>query len=166
LAFPELSRDIDRGWIFEGHDRILSFRVTTFQKFVDSLVGMAGTKVAEILLYTMGASLGHIAFHHYKEKVQSEEDLQKVFDKVLASRGWGRCVRITKTMDPSKSVYAADLTGSPFSYERKALEPTCHILRGAVAGFIEASLNKKATSSAETTCASMGAPHCTFQISF
>ena len=166
MAFPELSRDVGKGWILEGPDRIISFKVKTFQRFIDSLVGMAGAHVADVLLYHMGSELGHTAHDYTKEETRSEDDLPKVIDRVLTERGWGRCLEMTVKRQNGRVAYVFTVSGGPLVRERRAAEPTCTLVRGSLAGWLEAYLGKKAQSSTETECASTGDKFCIFEVTF
>ena len=40
-------------------------------------------------------------------------------------------------------MYTATCRGTPCSYERRTVEPVCHMVRGVVAGLLEACVDKK-----------------------
>lgn len=101
-----------------------------------------------------------------KDEVKSDDDLGKILDESLRGRGWGRCLSVTKRADKGETVYVFTCRGAPFSYERKAQEPACHLTRGKIVGALEAYLGRKAMTHSETQCQSMGAPSCVFEITF
>jgi predicted hydrocarbon binding protein len=127
---------------------------------------MAGSTVTKILFYQMGEAIGQTAMHYWKHEIQSPSDLTRISDKVLKLRGWGRCLNVEISGFHGKTIYVFSLKGTPSSHERTANEPTCHIMRGIVAGWLEAYLDRKAQSTTETACASMGNKHCVFKVEF
>jgi predicted hydrocarbon binding protein len=162
----QLSRDEERGWILEDGRRIISFRLTTFQALMHELRRMTGEKVAEVLLHRLGVAIGRTGMSHLKDEVRSKEDLKEVIDRHARLRGWGRCLGIEERKDVGKTTYAVACEGTPFSYERKAEEPTCHMMRGLVVGCLETYLDKRAESSVETECMSTGSGSCVFEVVF
>jgi predicted hydrocarbon binding protein len=166
LPEPRLKVDKERGWLLESDSRIISFRVKTFQAFIDRLAAMAGSQVAATVLYGMGTEIGHNVFLYAKDRIKSDDDLGRVADEVMATNGWGRCLQMTKRSGEGKTVYTFTLSGTPFSHERESGEPTCHILRGALAGGVGSFVDKKAKACVEKECASMGASHCVIEVAF
>ncbi len=158
--------DSDNGWMMAHGKRIITFRVETYQAMMDKLTGIAGSTVAKTLFYQMGEQVGQEAMRYSRHEVQSTSDLALVADKVLRFHGWGRCSRMEKTVQEGKMVYVCVLKGTPLSYQRTASEPTCHMMRGIAAGWLEAYFERKAQSSTETACASMGKQDCTFEVEF
>ncbi len=165
-SLGSLTRDEENGWILEDSTRIVSFRVKTFQAFVDKLVSMAGRRVAEILLYNMGNEMGRTICHYSKDDIKSENDLGEVLDRVARLRGWGRCLVFEKRKESSRTLYLVKFRGTPLSYERTSMEPTCHVVRGGIVGYLEAYLSKKAAASSEIECASLGHEFCVFEVTF
>ena len=163
---PKLTRDMENGWILEDNIRIASFRVKTFQIFVDRLRSIAGAHVADLLLEKMGEAMGEAAMQERKNAIHSDEDLWKAFDRVVSIRGSGRCFGMTRSTKDSETTYVFKMKGTLLSHERRATEPTCHIIRGTIRGWTEAYLNKKASKSVETECASTGSSSCVFEVTF
>lgn len=161
-----ISRDREKGWVLEDDRRIVTFRIKTFQSFVDRLISLVGDHVAETILYQMGDEIGRVAFDYSRKNIKSEDDLRKVLDNVLSNRGWGRCGAIEKYTRDNKIVYIVRVTGTPSSHERASNEPTCHIERGIASGYLEAYLGKKAWSHSELECVSAGGRLCVFEIIF
>jgi predicted hydrocarbon binding protein len=162
----ELSRDEERGWILEDGRRIISFRLTTFQALINELHRMTGAAVAEVLLHRLGAAIGDAGMSYLKEQVHSTEELKEVMDKYSRTRGWGRCLSIEERKDAGKTTYMVACKGTPFSYERNAAQPTCHMMRGLVVGCLQTYLGRKAERSAETQCMSTGSQACLFEVVF
>jgi predicted hydrocarbon binding protein len=161
-----LVRDNDKGWIMARDKRIITFRIQTFQAMMDKLTSIAGSTVSKTLFYQMGEEIGQKAVQYSKPEIHSPSDLARIADEVLSLHGWGRCLSLEMTSRGDKMVYVCLLKGTPASHERTANEPTCHIMRGIVAGWLETYLDKKAESSTETVCASMGNEHCAFEVEF
>jgi len=161
---PSISRDKEKGWITEGRERIVTFRIKTFQAFADRLIKMAGSTLGGVLLYQMGNEIGRTALHYSRNLIRSESDVGKALDIVYSQRGWGRCLGVeTETVD-GETKYVFKMTGTPLSHERASKEPTCHIVRGILAGWIEAYVDAKAKRSREVECASMGHQSCVFEV--
>jgi predicted hydrocarbon binding protein len=164
---PEgLSRDLERGWIMEGGERIITFRIKTFQAFVERLSGILGPRAAGVLLYEMGMEIGQVSFQYSKASIGSDADLSRAFDSVLRLRGWGRIVRFERREGGGRAVYKVSIEGSPMAHERRAEGPTCDLLRGVAAGWLSAYLGKRPAASAETECASAGGRACSFEMAF
>lgn len=161
-----LERDENKGWILEDGKRILSFRVTTFQAFIDKLMNIAGSQVAQTLLFQTGKEIGQTGLRYSKDKIKSEQDLGKVFDEVLTLRGWGKCLEIQKKSQDSKTLYVFTLSNCPLCHEHKTGLTICHLMGGISAGWLEAYLGKKALTSVERECASTNGQFCVFEITF
>ena len=159
-----LTRDEEKGWILEDGIRIISFRLRTIHAAVDKLASMVGSKVTATLLYEIGFEIGKAAMSYSRDNIHSEEELGPVLDRVLSLRGWGRCLGIAKRPLSGGRVYVARLKGTLLSDERQTVEPTCHMVRGVVAGWLETHCGKKAVESVETECVSTGDPACVFEV--
>jgi len=161
----ELRRRQEDGWIVEGEERILSFRVKTFQAVLDRLSSMTESELGKTVLNQIGQDMGRAAFDYSKNDINSE-DHWKILDGVLSARGWGRCVSVNRINDESYVTYAYTIRDCPICYNRKATEPMCDIVRGIVTGWQESILGRKAQPSDETRCAATGAKFCIFHVSF
>lgn len=162
---PNISRDSENGHVFLNGDRVFSFRIKTFQAYMDRL-NISGDKVSRVLMDQMGKAAGHAAMDFQRDRVHSVEDLWKVTDEVLSEQGCGRCLGIEQHVEGNTSKFTVRLRGTPLTYNRKTTEPSCHAARGLMQGWIEAYLNRNATASVETKCESMGASECIFEITF
>jgi predicted hydrocarbon binding protein len=165
-AEPKISRDLENGYLFVDGERIFAFRIKTFQAFMDRLNVLAGKPVSQVLSDQMGKAIGHTAMDYSKDHVHSVEDLWKVADELLSQRGCGRCMGGEKRAENGTNRFIFRLKGIPTSYERKATEPTCHVMRGVVQGWIEGYLGRNAVSSSEIRCVSTGSSECVFEVKF
>jgi predicted hydrocarbon binding protein len=161
---PKLSRDEEKGWILEDGLRIISFRQNTFQIFLDSLVSIVGLKIGVALMHSMGNTVGHATMQYVRDEVRGDDDLGKVLDKVLLARGWGRCVDLSKKREGERAIYVFKLSDTPISQERKTTELTCHLIRGLLAGWVEAYHGRGGSESVEKECVAVGGEHCTFEV--
>lgn len=161
---PKLSRDEEKGWILEDGVHIISFRLNTFQIFLDSLVSVVGLKIAVALMHRMGNAIGHATMQYARDEVRRDDDLGKVLDKVLLTRGWGRCVEASKKHEGGRALYVFKLSGTPVSQEHKATEPTCQLIRGLLAGLVEAYHGRGGAESVEKECVAVGGKHCIFEV--
>ncbi len=161
-----LSRDYEKGLILEGKARIMSFRVKTFQAFIDRLILVAGKQIGRVLLYQLGNEIGRTAMRYSKEEdvIGSEEDAKAAIDNVLRLRGWGTFVSLTKRIENKKDVYALVHAHCPLCFERTAAEPICDLMRGVFAGLIEEYLGRKAIESKEIACTALNHRNCVFEV--
>ena len=162
---PEISRNLENGYLFVNGERMLRFRVKTFQAFMGRL-NVSGNSVSQVLSDQMGRAAGYAAMGFSKDRIHSVEDLWKVGDELLSEQGWGRCLGVEKRVEGSTNRFIVRLKGMPTSWERKATEPACHLMRGAVQGWLEGYLEMNAASSSETQCESTGSSECVFEVTF
>ena len=132
---------------------------------MDRLIGILGYTVGATVLNQMGIGIGQSMFNHLKDDVKSDSDLVGLMDVVLAERGWGRCREIKKVLVKGLT-YSVRTEGNPISGKYGRNEPMCHFVRGFYTGFLETYLQKKSKSSEEIACTALGAPCCTFEITF
>ena len=161
----KILRDAENGYVFLNGDRVFSFRIKTFQAYMDRL-NITGDQVSRVLMGQMGKAAGHAAMDFARDRVHSIEDLWKVTDETLVEQGCGRCLGIEQQGEGNTSKVIVRLKGTPLTYDRKAHEPTCDAVRGLMQGWIEGYLGKSAASSIETQCESVGAPECVFEVTF
>jgi len=153
----------DEGWLLDAFgNRMIAFEAETFQAFVGQLMEVAGKQVGTVLLFAMGLRAGKLIFKHRKPESGSEKELSSALDSSLRSRGWGRCINVAKNAMAQTS-YLVSITGTPLSHNRRSEEPTCHFIRGVVAGWFEEYLGMR-LECMETKCMSMGVNVCAFQL--
>jgi len=162
LRLQNLTRDEMRGLILEDNKRSLSFSVSTFQALVSRLVDMAGSRVAQLILYELGDEMGWTAARHVKRKL-TPNNLVETLDAALRMRGWGRCLSLE---EKEPNVFVSTHSDCPLCYRRKAAEPFCDLMRGVVAGWMEGLISKKASGSIERRCAAVDGKFCVFEVSF
>lgn len=131
LSSEDMSRDLENGWLLESGRRIVSFRIKTYQAFVNKMTIIAGQRVAQTLLYQMGNEMGRAAFTNSRKDVHSLKDAWRVFDRVLAHHGWGRCVDLTERIHGNSVVFVVTVKGCPLCDDRRSEEPSCDVLRGS-----------------------------------
>jgi predicted hydrocarbon binding protein len=160
----KLERQEQNGWMLEDGERIMSFRVTTFQSILDRVTAMAGEKVTEIILHQIGQEIGRTAFNYSRNQIQSD-NLAEALDHVLSIRGWGRVLDLDKTDHGSSVTYVCTIKGCPLCYGRVSTSRTCGIMRGIVSGWLESFVQKKAES-IETAYVGTGSQPCVFRVTF
>jgi predicted hydrocarbon binding protein len=165
-TYERLRVNEDAGCILDGENRLLLFDVKTLQAFSNKLLLITGSTVGKQLLYQIGRAIGEEGYRNSKERMRTEEDWQKVFDEVLKFLGWGRCLDMKIMNQTGYTQYVFRATGTLESHKRESSEPTCHLQRGTIAGWLEAHLDNKAVSSTEIQCAAQGAKQCVFEIKF
>ncbi len=165
VMLSTLDKHAETGLIVEcpSGEKMVAFRTTTFLELMDRLVELLGEGLGANLLHQMGRDVGLSMFSHLKDEVKSDNDLVSLMDIVLAERGWGRC-REAKKIEMKGITYSIRTEGNPTSGKHATNEPMCHFIKGICTGFLEAYLGKKATNSQQITCAALGAPSCTFEI--
>jgi predicted hydrocarbon binding protein len=162
-----LDKHPETGLIVEvpSGEKMVAFRTTTFLELLDRLIGMLGYTMGTTVINRMGIDIGQSMFNHVKGEVKSDNDLVSLMDVVLAERGWGRCREIKK-VEMKGLTYSVRTEGNPISGKHEKNEPMCHFVRGFYTGFLEEYQHKKSKSSEEITCTALGAPCCTFEITF
>jgi len=163
---PDLERRTREGSIYEGEERVITFRAATFQLFIDTVSAMAGGKVTQTIFYLVGEAIGRRAYEYSKEHEITSDNLAVVLDGVLSARGWGRVVSIKKTETPREVTYESSFTHCIICHNRKAQEPICEVVRGIFAGWLETFAEKKASSCVEVECRAMGRNSCVFNTTF
>ncbi len=162
--FDPLTRDEEKGWISEGDNRIVTLRVKTFQTLSNQLEAIVGSKISGVILNQLGMACGRVVMGYSREAIQLQSDLPTILDWIMKDRGWGRCVDLTWQSSGTRTIYVAKVKGSPLSHEHHSSQPSCHLLRGALSGWLEEYLNAKVTDSTEKECESMGNPFCIFEV--
>jgi predicted hydrocarbon binding protein len=163
-SYEDLTRDKEHGLLLEDGKRVVSFRLATFQALVNRMTEMAGDKVGKTLLFQMGSEIGRVGLRYSKEKIL-EDNVAKVFDKVIRHRGWGRCLGIEKQGN-NANAFIITMSDCPLCYGQKSAESTCDLMRGIVTGWMEALLERKSIRSVETDCGAVKGPLCVFEVSF
>jgi len=72
----------------------------------------------------------------------------------------GRCLAI----DPIENGYRVTVQNCALCHMQQAEEPYCDMIRGALAGWMEAFLGGKAKASVEKECVAAGGNFCIFEI--
>jgi|SRR5208337_3206505 len=162
----KVSHDPENGFLFVDGERSFSFRVKSFQASLDRLDIMTGKLVSQVLSDQMGKAIGRVGMDHWRTRIHSDDDLWKVTDEVLSVHGAGRCVGGEKREEGKTSRFIFRLKGTMTSYDHKATEPTCHLMRGIVQGWMEGYLERNASSCIETQCESTGSSECVFEVTF
>jgi predicted hydrocarbon binding protein len=161
-----LTCDAEKGMIFDGSDRIISFRVKMFQAMTDHLDGLVGPMTASVIFHQLGMAVGRELMAFLKARDLSQTELPAVLDLISQRRGWGRCIDMTCQSTEIEATYTFKVNGTPLSHERKSTRPSCDLIRGILSGCLEVYLNAKERRSVERECESMGNPFCTFEIVF
>lgn len=166
---PEHKRTVDKemGSIFYGDRRVVELYASNLQTLVNKLLGLAGARVAEVLLVHMGGDMGREAYASRKQIREAPlDELRSISDQVVADHGWGRYRELNKESRNGKEVYSVAISDCPLCYKRTAMEPVCHLMRGIVMGWIESYVDRKSHNTAEVQCSAMGSPNCKFEITF
>ena len=167
VLLKTLDKDAEKGLIVESisGEKVVIFRTKTFLQLMDRLMELLGGTVGATVLHQMGIEIGRSMFGYLKDEMKSESELASAMDTVMAERGWGRC-RAIKKLEMRGLAYGIATEGNPISGTHGKNEPMCHFIRGNYTGFLEAYLHKKAKTSEQVACAALGAPYCTFEITF
>jgi predicted hydrocarbon binding protein len=153
----KLERQEQDGWILEDGERILSFRVGTFQSIHDCVTAMVGEKVSKIILHQIGQEIGKTSFNYSRDQIPSDNPVEAL-DHVLSVQGWGRVLDLDKTDHGPSVTYACSVKGCP-------LCPTCDIMRGILSGWLESFVQKK-PENIENACMAKGSQPCVFRVTF
>ena len=162
----DLERREKEGSIYEGEERVITFRAATFQLIMEKVRDMAGSVVAKTIFYQLGIAIGRRAFEYSKAEGNTSDDMAKAIDSVLGLRGWGRVASLTKTEASNTVTYEYTFRECIICHKYTAQEPICDVVRGIFVGWLENFLGKKANSSTETECRATGKNFCIFDITF
>jgi len=152
-------------WVLQDGERILSFPVTTFQSIHKQLTATAGERVARIILHEIGKEIGITQFNHLMPKMPSDS-LIETLDHALSIRGWGRVSDLNRTDHGSILTYVCSIKECPLCHKLVSTRPTCDVMRGIIAGWLESFIQKNAESTVETACIAMGSRTCVFRVTF
>lgn len=72
-----IARDTEKGWILEDGNRLVTFKVKTFQAFVDRLGSLVGSRVSEVIMYQLGTEVGHVAYKYSEKEVRLKAQPRK-----------------------------------------------------------------------------------------
>lgn len=161
----DLERRTKEGSIYEGEDRVITFRASTFQSIIEKVENIAGSVVAKTIFYQIGNEIGRRAFEYSKDEI-TPDDLANVIDGVLTIRGWGRLISLKRIESSNEVVYECVLLECILCYKRTAQQPACDLMRGYFAAWLENFLEKKCQSSVETECRITGKKACVFEVTF
>jgi len=165
-SIPDLERRTEEGSIYEGEERVITFRAATFQSIIDKVRGMAGDIVARTIFYQMGLDIGRKSFEYSKDEGITFESFVRILDAVLTLRGWGRFVSANKSESNTQVDYECIFQECIMCHKLTAQQPICDVVRGIFAAWLEALRGEKAQSSVETQCRAMGKDSCVFKITF
>lgn len=160
---PDLERRAEEGSVYEGEERVITFRAATFQLFIDTVIAMAGSKVTRTIFYLIGEAIGRRSYEYSKDQLTTSDNLADVLDSVLSLRGWGRLVSMKRAETPEEVTYESTFNHCIICHNRKAEEPICDVVRGIFAGWLETFTGKKASSCIEIDCRAMGKGSCVFK---
>jgi len=157
---------VKEGSIYEGEERVITFRAATFQLVIERVRSMAGNLVAQVIFYQVGNAIGRRTFEYSKDDKITSDNLANVLDGVLSLRGWGRLVSLMKTETPNETSYRCTFTECIICHKLTEPEPVCDVVRGIFTGWLESFLGRIARSSVEVECRAMGKDCCVFSIIF
>ena len=161
-----MERHENEGSIYEGDERVITFRAATFQLIIEKVRGMAGDIVSQTIFYQLGIAIGRRAFAYSKVDKAAPDNLEKEIDAVLNLRGWGRVVSLTNRETSNEVTYEYTFKDCIICHKYTAEKPVCDMVRGIFVGWLESYLGKKANSSKETECRATGKNVCIFTVTF
>ena len=156
---------MDEGSVYEGEERVITFRASTFQLLIQTVRGMTGNVVTKTIFYIVGVAIGRRTYEYSKDAITAD-NWANVIDGVLSVRGWGRLVSFEKKESSNEVTYECNFQECIICHKITAREPICDVVRGIFAGWLESCLGKKAQSSVETGCRAMGKDSCVFEVTF
>ena len=143
---PDLERRTEEGSVYEGEERVITFRAATFQLFIDTVTAMAGGVVTKTIFYLVGDAIGRRTYEYSKDQEITPDNSADVLDGVLSARGWGRLISMKRTESQKEVTYESTFVHCIICHNRKAQEPICDVMRGLIAGWLESFVGKKAGS--------------------
>jgi len=155
--------------IHEGYMEIYGvpyvfFPAESFSILIDSVINVAGKK-GKIEIYKQGIRVGKSIATTLKRNLNAKGDaLLDVIIHIGGMGGWGEW-EFYKKDDIKKEVivHAKNIATAQYAYKiKKRKEPSCHLLRGIIAGEMREIWEIDDIEAIETQCISQGYPYCEF----
>lgn len=155
--------------IHEGYMEIYGtpyvfFPAESFSILIDSVINVAGKK-GKIEIYKQGINVGKSIATTLKRNLDAKGDaLLDVILHIGGMGGWGEWEFYKKDeIKKEVIVHARNIATAQSSYRlKKRKEPSCHMLRGIIAGEMREIWRIDDIEAIETMCISQGYPYCEF----
>jgi predicted hydrocarbon binding protein len=144
--------------------RIFIFDAKAFQVYSKDLRDLMGQKAANELLYRVGLTTARSEYERISGLAKSEDELWRITNKLLQSRGWGHIISRDKVTKGKSLIVKVEYGNSPFADGVTSLDPVCDSMRGLLTGFLESLHGLKSISTTETLCTATGSQFCEFII--
>ena len=155
---------VSDGYLSIYNEPYVMFPADSFSILMDSTLELSGKK-GKIKIYKEGIKTGEsIASKLEKSTNTSGDKLLDVIFHIGGLGGWGQWQIYKKDVAKKEIVvhgYNMATARSSFMRKKKS-EPTCHLLRGIIAGELRVSWGSKDIEVIETQCMSQGYRYCEF----
>jgi predicted hydrocarbon binding protein len=132
----------------------------TFGQFKDALELIFSPSAASVILYTAAVKCGVHLYKRLKKEFDAKEGALRLFSRLKREESWGDIT--FRDVDLENGSGKVIVKGSFESIARETSEPSCHFLRGFLAGFLSELFNSPVVVT-EEKCASSGAANCQFR---
>jgi predicted hydrocarbon binding protein len=139
--------------------RSFSFPFETFSEMESALELIFSPSAASVILFIAALKCGTSSCRKIKRKAKTKEEALNHLSKLKSEQNWGKLS--FHDVDFEKGSGKIIVLDSFETVARKTSQPSCHFLRGFLAGFLS-ELFKKSIKVNEEKCAGKGDEHCEF----
>lgn len=136
-----------------------SFRFETFRKFESSLEEIFSPSAASVILYTSASKCGKDACKRMVKRAKTKREALLYLSMLKRWENWGKLT--FETVDFENGAGKIIVVGSFETVNHRSNQPSCHFLRGFLAGFLS-ELFAKEVSVDEEKCVAKGDEYCQF----
>jgi len=137
-----------------------SIQFETFGQLEDALELIFSPSAASVILYTTAIKCGVQLYKRAKKEFDTKEEALNLFSRLKREENWGEVV--FRDVDFEVASGKVMVRNSFESVARKTKEPSCHFLRGFLAGFLSELFNRTVVVT-EEKCAGTGDTQCQFR---
>lgn len=135
-------------------------RFETFSEIKSALEALLSPSAASVIMYHVAKEYGIYLCERIMEKSKRKEEVLKRLSELKNEENWGKV--FFQDMDIKKGSGRVLIENSFEAVIHKTGQPSCHFLRGFLAGFLSTLLEKSITV-VEEKCAAKGDKRCEFR---
>jgi predicted hydrocarbon binding protein len=155
---------VNDGYLSIYGEPYVMFPAESFSILMESIIESSGKK-GKIKIYKEGVKIGESIAERLEKSINTKGDkLLEVIFNIGGMGGWGIWKLYKKDVSKKEGiVHGYNIATAKYSYLRKKKnEPSCHFLRGIIAGELRVSWVSRDIDVIETRCISQGSDYCEF----
>lgn len=155
---------VSEGYLSIYNEPYVMFPADSLSILIESTIELSGKK-GKIRIYKEGIKVGESIANRLEKSTNTKGDkLLDVIFHIGGMGGWGLWKIYKKDVAKNEIiVHGYNMATAKSSYLRgKKKEPTCHLLRGIIAGELRVSWDSSNIEVIETKCMSQGSNYCEF----